>query len=976
MNFVYIKTGIRNDDRGWTEMKNGRTGFVWGICLIGCFLALILAAMMQTGAHAQVPDQETVRQLLEQRQRLQGQQGNSPSPVDLARQRSQGQTGSDRSFPKEGIELENGKPLSALEFDYNLRLGRSVEDIEKAERRQTKGDEQDLDSLQDPQTIQALQARRARKEAEIVRREELGARLGQPGLLRQYGYDLFQGTQMAPQGVVTGRLPDRYILGVGDELVITFTGSVRRTVTTSVDREGRVVLSDLPPINAAGRPFGAFEAELKQQVAQTLLGTDVFVSVGSLRQIMVTVVGEVAQPGYFNITSQTDLLQLLSRAGGVLKTGSLRRIMLVSGGESRTVDLYDVLNGAPGVDLSLRDGDRLFVPLIGDTFAVDGAVMRPGIYELAVEQGPLVGDGLALAGGAIRPRGYRVERNRISPNGRQEIGTASLDSQIMAGDVYRVAAQKQIKVGQVGLEGYVYQSGKRALDDFPTLSSLLAHGDALKPGPYTLFAVLETTDSESHQKVLRPVNLGPILAGLEDVVLKDQDTLFILGPEEQSYLTSEEVRNAILFPEVVSSGQCKAVDFLRRLARQADGERLSAAARSVFVVRGEDEKDRSGTKDLASGGNTGGPSLGVLTDEEVIRQAGREIECNRFFENRPEFLPFAIEYAVVMMGAIRQVGMFPVAEVASLRDLVASAGGLSLSADPRQIEISSFRSGNLAALGVAERKYIDLNNTSLSDVSVLPGSTVRFAPQKSALEAGTVLLSGEFNRPGVYSISKGETILDVIERAGGLSDQAYPFGAVFTRVSVKQEQQEGFRRTARELNNALALAMLKQNVSGEALTAASGLVRSFASVEAAGRVVVEADPVVLRQSPERNLALEGGDAIFMPKRPNFVLMAGDVLNPGALQFRPGKTIEDYLAETGGFQETADKGRVFIVFPNGVAEPVSLSRWSRNSIMVPPGSTIVVPKDVNPLETLNIVREITQVLSNLAVSAASVAVISR
>lgn len=976
MNFVYIKTGIQNDDRGWTEMKNGRTGFVWGICLIGCFLVLILAAMLQTGAQAQVPDQETVRQLLEQRQRLQGQQGNSPSPVDLARQRSQGQTGTDRTLPKEGKELENGKPLSALEFDYNVRLGRSVEDIEKAERRQTKGDEQDLDSLQDPQTIQALQARRARKEAEIVRREELGARLGQPGLLRQYGYDLFQGTQMAPQGVVTGRLPDRYILGVGDELVITLTGSVRRTVTTSVDREGRVVLSDLPPINAAGRPFGAFEAELKQQVAQTLLGTDVFVSVGSLRQIMVTVVGEVAQPGYFNITSQTDLLQLLSRAGGVLKTGSLRRIMLVSGGETRTVDLYDVLNGAPGVDLSLRDGDRLFVPLIGDTFAVGGAVMRPGIYELAVEQGPLVGDGLALAGGAIRPRGYRVERNRISPNGRQEIGTASLDSQIMAGDVYRVAAQKQIKVGQVGLEGYVYQSGKRALDDFPTLSSLLAHGDALKPGPYTLFAVLETTDSQSHQKVLRPVNLGPILAGMEDVVLKDQDTLFILGPEEQSYLTSEEVRNAILFPEVVSAGQCKAVDFLRRLARQADGERLSAAARSVFVVRGEDEKDRPGTKSLVSGGNAGGPSLGVLTDEEVTRQAGREIECNRFFETRPEFLPFAIEYAVVVMGAIRQVGMFPVAEVASLRDLVASAGGLSLSADPRQIEISSFRSGNLAALGVAERKYIDLNNTSLSDVSVLPGSTVRFAPQKSALEAGTVLLSGEFNRPGVYSISKGETILDVIERAGGLSDQAYPFGAVFTRVSVKQEQQEGFRRTARELNNALALAMLKQNVSGEALTAASGLVNSFASVEAAGRVVVEADPVMLRQSPERNLALEGGDAIFMPKRPNFVLMAGDVLNPGALQFRPGKTVEDYLAETGGFQETADKGRVFIVFPNGVAEPVSLSRWSRNSIMVPPGSTIVVPKDVNPLETLNIVREITQVLSNLAVSAASVAVISR
>ena len=951
-------------------MKSGHTGFVSGICRAGWFLGLFLAVMMQAGVQAQVPDQETVQQLLEQRQRLQGQKNNSPSAVDLARQRTERKTGAVPASPGSGQDPEKDMTLSPLEFDYNLRLGRSVEDIEEAIRKQTHGEELDEDTLLD------LQSYQARRRDEIVGRKALSARLGQPALLRQYGYDLFQGQQMEPQEVVTGRLPDHYILGVGDELVITLTGSTRRTVTTLVDREGRVVLSDLPPINAAGRSFGAFEADLKQQVAQTLLGTDVYVSVGSLRRIMITVVGEVARPGYYNVTSQTDLLQLLSRAGGVLKTGSLRQITLISGGASRAIDLYDVLNGAPNIDLSLRDGDRLFIPLIGATFAVNGAVMRPGIYELPTGQDPTVGDSLALAGGAIRPRGYRIERNRITVNGRQEIGTASLDGRVMAGDVYRVAPQNQIKVGQVSLEGHVYQPGDRALDEFPTLSSLLAQGDALKPGPYTLFAILATTDSQSHQKVLRPVNLGPILAGQEDLILKDQDTLYVMGPDEQAYLASEEVRNVILMPEAGRPDQCKAIDFLGRRARQADGERLSAAARSVFLIQGEKVKDGLETEGGLAGGGEGTLSLGVLSNEEITRQSARAVACNHFFDEHPEFLPLAIEYAVVMMGAVRQVGMFPVADSASLRDLVAAAGGLTLSADPRRIEISSFRSGDLAALGVSERKYIDLNDTSLSDISVLPGSTVGFSSQKSALEMGTVLLSGEFNRPGVYTISKGESILDVIERAGGLSDQAYPFGAVFTRVSVKQEQQEGFRRTARELNNALALAMLKQNISGEALTAASGLISSFATVEAAGRVVVEADPVVLRQSPEKNLTLEGGDAIFMPKRPNFVLTAGDVLNPGALQFRPGKTVEDYLAEAGGFQETADEGRVFIVFPNGVSQPVSLSRWSRNSIMVPPGSTIVVPKDVNPLETLNIVREITQVLSNLAVSAASVAVISR
>jgi protein involved in polysaccharide export with SLBB domain len=104
-------------------------------------------------------------------------------------------------------------------------------------------------------------------------------------------------------------------------------------------------------------------------------------------------------------------------------------------------------------------------------------------------------------------------------------------------------------------------------------------------------------------------------------------------------------------------------------------------------------------------------------------------------------------------------------------------------------------------------------------------------------------------------------------------------------------------------------------------------------------------------------------------------VVGAVLNPGALQFEPGKKVEEYVGESGGLQNSADDNRVFVVYPNGVAEPVNISRWAFSSISVPPGSTIVVPKDTSPLK-IAFVRDIATIISQLALSAASIAVISR
>jgi hypothetical protein len=207
-----------------------------------------------------------------------------------------------------------------------------------------------------------------------------------------------------------------------------------------------------------------------------------------------------------------------------------------------------------------------------------------------------------------------------------------------------------------------------------------------------------------------------------------------------------------------------------------------------------------------------------------------------------------------------------------------------------------------------------------------------------------------------------------------MTDEAYAFGTVFTRRSVKEAQEEGFRRTARELNNSLlAIAARSTQGNGSNLEGAASLIQLIGTAEAPGRMVIEADPRVLELRPDLDTRLEAGDSIFVPKRPNYVLALGDVNNPGALQFVPGKTVATYLREAGGTLSTADDKRAFLVLPNGTAQPMSAS--GRGGGTPPPGSTIIVPKNIDPLYRLSVFRDVTTIIAQLATSVATVAVLA-
>jgi polysaccharide biosynthesis/export protein len=366
--------------------------------------------------------------------------------------------------------------------------------------------------------------------------------------------------------------------------------------------------------------------------------------------------------------------------------------------------------------------------------------------------------------------------------------------------------------------------------------------------------------------------------------------------------------------------------------------------------------------------------------EEKEKEAEKEEDyknCPLVYQNVDDLLSFTLEYIISVDGAVRLPGVFPITKETGVDLLLSVSGGTSNDANMSRIEVTNYSEDSRDNNLVMNWEYVDGSVRDLNSVFVSPGGGVRVSSSYTNFESGAVLLSGEFMQPGVYTIRKGEKLSSLIQRAGGLSQQAYPYGAIFTRDRVREIQQQEMRQTSQRLQSALLSASVKQNVDAAGLVAIQRMVKEMATQDFVGRVVIEADPAVLNLEPSLDVVLEAGDSLFIPKRPNFIVTVGNVLNPSALQFVPGKGVEAYLKEVGGFARAADEDRVFVVYPNGVARPISLSSWGGDrNLSIPPGSAIVVPNDLSPYDNLTLVTAIGNIFQNFAVSAASIAVLLR
>ncbi len=334
------------------------------------------------------------------------------------------------------------------------------------------------------------------------------------------------------------------------------------------------------------------------------------------------------------------------------------------------------------------------------------------------------------------------------------------------------------------------------------------------------------------------------------------------------------------------------------------------------------------------------------------------------------FIPF-IENSVILGGAFKRPHRYEFKKGETLKDVVELAGGFNaeVMSDAR-IELSSVDR-------TASKRLLSFLDIKKDAGKLIKDGDVINVSSTSGIKPQSITLTGEVVNPGEYSIQVGETILDIINRAGGYTEEAYFQGAVFLRDDVAKSQKEAFRRSADQLENTIVDVITNNttnNISESTLVPLSSLITKLRLEEPPGRMVVDLDTLKLRTDPIANFTVKNNDSLFIPKRPNFVSIVGEVLNATTVGFNPDLAVDEYIQLSGGLNDAADKDKIFVILPNGKSQLVQRSLFGSKAYILP-GSTIVISRDSRPFDAISLTRIITPILADLATSAAAIAAIS-
>jgi polysaccharide export outer membrane protein len=344
------------------------------------------------------------------------------------------------------------------------------------------------------------------------------------------------------------------------------------------------------------------------------------------------------------------------------------------------------------------------------------------------------------------------------------------------------------------------------------------------------------------------------------------------------------------------------------------------------------------------------------------------------------------EQVVRIDGRVKVPGRYPLEPAMHVSDLIRAGGSLEDSAYRGQAELTRYA---VVDGDARETELIPVNLAAIrrgdpgADLQLKPYDTLVIKPVPSWMEPGNIELSGEVRFPGIYPIHQGETLHSVLERAGGFTEAAFPYGAIFIREDLKKREKEQLEVLANRLQTDLA-ALSLQAVAGSAATsnaaggvaAAQGLqvgqqlLVQLRETKPVGRLVINVEGVLKGRAGGLNdVLLRSGDRLLVPKKTQEITILGEVQAPTSHVYRQGLTRNDYIAKSGGATQKADQKRIYVVRANGDVVANGRTGWFRRtqSIEMRPGDTIVVPLDTERIRALPLWQAVTQIMYNLSIA---------
>ena len=402
-----------------------------------------------------------------------------------------------------------------------------------------------------------------------------------------FGRSIFSQANPSFQPNLNMPIPDSYVLGPGDQVVVDIYGASQQTLVHTISPEGTITVSGYGPIHLSGLSVAAAQAKLRNTLGSRYQTSKLEVKVGNTRTIQVNIMGEVRAPGTYHLSSFANIFYALYRAGGPSSLGTLRNIQVYRNGRLVTVvDLYEyILNGRLAGNITLQDNDVIQVPTYECLVGITGNVKRPMFYEMRKTEnvstlikyaGGFTGDAHKKSVRLVRQTGERYQVYNV-----EEFDMASF--QLEDGDAVTVDGMINRFENMVEIKGAVFRPGQFQLGgNIFSVKSLIEAAEGLTEDAYTEHAVLHRLKADRTLEVV-PVDVKGILEGsVADIPLKNEDVLFIMTQEDL-----RQERTFTIAGQVMSPGTYEYADntTIEDLIVMAGGLRDQASLMRVEVSR-------------------------------------------------------------------------------------------------------------------------------------------------------------------------------------------------------------------------------------------------------------------------------------------------------------------------------------------------------------------------------------------------------
>ncbi|MGB8260548.1 MAG: SLBB domain-containing protein [Terracidiphilus sp.] len=773
-----------------------------------------------------------------------------------------------------------------------------------------------------------------------------------------FGADLFRRVPSTFSPLDMAPVPQGYILGPDDELRIRAWGQVNFQANVTVDRAGDIYLPQVGPVHVAGLEFSALDGHLRAAIGRVYRNFDLTVDVGQIRAIQVYVTGQARRPGVYTVSSLSTLVDALFASGGPAVEGSLRHIELRRAGKTVTeFDLYGLLlGGDKSKDVKLLPADVIYIPPAGALAAVTGSVRKPGIYEV-LENEPL-SELLTHAGGAnsISEAG-RVSIERMdSHHDRQAMevayDTTGLGTPMKGGDLVRVYSILPAYRKTVTLRGNLANPGRFSWHEGMKVSELIPDKESLLTRNYWWkraqlgFPAPEFEPVPGFSQLRQPLDNTPMTLDRSEIETANlQNRPGIQQAEKRSRRTEISAQHGVMPGQPVAGPQSGTPEEMQRTG-SLEGPGQGAGQASGQGQGIEPERNPGGAQ----------------TNSELLLAAEQGVA--------PVRMPIHSPRTEVQLHAAELDWNYAVVE--------------RLDKETLKTVLLPFDLGKLV-----------LEHDATQDLALEAGDVVSIFSQDdirvpAAQQTKLVRMEGEIAHAGYYSVKPGETLRQVVERAGGLTDKAYLFGSQFYRESSRAAQQERIDQYVQKLdmdiqrgNLAVAASAASStvpgaNAEGGAAASEQAILARLKEIHATGRLVLGFTPNSAGLGSIPDIELEDGDRLVVPPVPANVNVVGAVYDQNSFLFAARRRVGSYLQQAGGPNRDADRRHMFIIRANGsvAARAIQNGLWdsSFNNLAINPGDTIVVPeKTFRPAAMRNFI-EWSQLFSQLALGSAAISIL--